>query len=55
VIIGVPGYLEPRQNRFFHLLALPFLKQRLYWRFPSGRVPVRAAAVPAVNRAFLVD
>jgi sterol desaturase/sphingolipid hydroxylase (fatty acid hydroxylase superfamily) len=55
VIIGVPGYLGPRENRFLHLLALPFARQRPYWRFPSGKVPERPAAVPAVDRAFLAD
>jgi sterol desaturase/sphingolipid hydroxylase (fatty acid hydroxylase superfamily) len=55
VIIGVPGYLGPRENRFLHLLALPFARQRPYWRFPSGKVPERPADVPAAARAFLAD
>ncbi len=36
LIIGVPGYLQPRDNRFFPLLALPFTRQRPYWSFPGG-------------------
>jgi sterol desaturase/sphingolipid hydroxylase (fatty acid hydroxylase superfamily) len=43
VIIGVPGYLQPGDNRFWPLLAQPFARQRPYWRFPSGKMPPRAA------------
>jgi sterol desaturase/sphingolipid hydroxylase (fatty acid hydroxylase superfamily) len=48
IIIGVPGYLRPTDNRFFPLLAQPLARQRPYWRFPSGKAPRRAtpAAVP---------
>ncbi len=41
VVIGVPGYLLPEDNRFFRLVALPALRQRSYWRWPSGKVPHR--------------
>lgn len=41
VVIGVPGYLRPAENRFFRLLALPVLRQRPYWRWPSGKTPQR--------------
>lgn len=41
IIIGVPGYLLPGDNRIFPLLALPFHKQRPYWRWPSGKASVR--------------
>ncbi len=36
VVIGVPAYLEPQDNRFLNLLILPFRKQRDYWRLRSG-------------------
>ena len=36
VVIGVPAYLEPQDNRISNLLTLPFRKQRDYWRLPSG-------------------
>jgi sterol desaturase/sphingolipid hydroxylase (fatty acid hydroxylase superfamily) len=41
VIIGVPGYLLPGDNRFLSLLAFPFRPQRAYWRWPSGKASVR--------------
>ncbi len=41
VVIGVPGYLLPEDNRFFRLVALPALRQRSYWRWPSGKTPRR--------------
>jgi sterol desaturase/sphingolipid hydroxylase (fatty acid hydroxylase superfamily) len=41
VVIGVPGYLLPEDNRFGRLLMLPVAKQRPYWRWPSGRTPRR--------------
>ncbi|MCL4502306.1 MAG: sterol desaturase family protein [Deltaproteobacteria bacterium] len=41
VIIGVPGYLLPGDNRFFGLMTLPVKKQRPYWRWPSGKAPRR--------------
>jgi len=41
VIIGVPGYLRPRDNRLAALVILPFLLQRPYWRWPSGKASVR--------------
>lgn len=36
IAIGVPAYGRPEDNRFLHLLALPFLEQRDYWRGPDG-------------------
>jgi sterol desaturase/sphingolipid hydroxylase (fatty acid hydroxylase superfamily) len=41
IIIGVPGYLLPRDNLILPLLALPFRRQRPYWRWPSGKASVR--------------
>jgi len=41
VVIGVPGYLLPRDNAIHRLLALPFTRQRPYWRWPSGKASVR--------------
>jgi sterol desaturase/sphingolipid hydroxylase (fatty acid hydroxylase superfamily) len=46
VIIGVPGYLLPRDNGLWSLLLLPFQKQRGYWRWPSGKASLREAAPP---------
>jgi len=30
--IGVPGYARPADNRWWRLLAMPFTRQRAYWR-----------------------
>jgi sterol desaturase/sphingolipid hydroxylase (fatty acid hydroxylase superfamily) len=34
--IGVPAYQRAGDNRLWHLLAMPFGAQRLYWRRPDG-------------------
>ena len=44
IIIGVPGYLRPGDNRILPMLALPFAKQRPYWRWPSGKAALRVKA-----------
>jgi sterol desaturase/sphingolipid hydroxylase (fatty acid hydroxylase superfamily) len=41
IVIGVAGYSEPQHNTFLNLLALPFRKQRDYWRPPGGKQPER--------------
>jgi sterol desaturase/sphingolipid hydroxylase (fatty acid hydroxylase superfamily) len=43
VVIGVPGYLLPRDNTLFRLIAMPFARQRPYWRWPSGKSSIRQA------------
>ncbi len=53
VIIGVPGYLLPRDNRVWPLLLQPFRKQRPYWRWPSGRASVRKGAATAAPQHLL--
>jgi sterol desaturase/sphingolipid hydroxylase (fatty acid hydroxylase superfamily) len=41
IVIGVPGYLRPGDNRILPMLALPFAQQRPYWRWPSGKASLR--------------
>jgi sterol desaturase/sphingolipid hydroxylase (fatty acid hydroxylase superfamily) len=41
VVIGVPAYCNPEDNKLLNLLVLPFRKQREYWRLPNGRQPQR--------------
>ena len=36
IVIGVPGYADPQDNRLWRLLSLPFREQRDYWRRPDG-------------------
>jgi len=43
--IGVPGYSRPEDNRLHTALALPFRRQREYWRRPNGEPVERDAAV----------
>jgi sterol desaturase/sphingolipid hydroxylase (fatty acid hydroxylase superfamily) len=43
VVIGVPGYLLPRDNTLFRLISMPFARQRPYWRWPSGKSSIRQA------------
>jgi sterol desaturase/sphingolipid hydroxylase (fatty acid hydroxylase superfamily) len=42
VVIGVPAYSDPEDNKFLNLLILPFRKQREYWRLPDGKQPERS-------------
>jgi sterol desaturase/sphingolipid hydroxylase (fatty acid hydroxylase superfamily) len=49
VIIGVPAYRGPEDNKFLTLLMLPFRKQREYWRLPNGKQPERILSARAGN------
>jgi sterol desaturase/sphingolipid hydroxylase (fatty acid hydroxylase superfamily) len=49
VVIGVPAYLDPEDNRLLNLLFLPFRKQREYWRLPDGKQPERSLSSGAEN------
>jgi len=42
IVIGVPGYLRPGDNAVLLMLALPFNRQRPYWRWPSGKASLRS-------------
>jgi sterol desaturase/sphingolipid hydroxylase (fatty acid hydroxylase superfamily) len=44
IVIGVPGYLRPGDNAVLPMLALPFRRQRPYWRWPSGKASLRVMA-----------
>ncbi|MPZ78785.1 MAG: sterol desaturase family protein [Deltaproteobacteria bacterium] len=37
IVIGVPAYMAPDDNRFLNLLILPFRKQRQYWSLTDGK------------------
>jgi sterol desaturase/sphingolipid hydroxylase (fatty acid hydroxylase superfamily) len=52
IVIVVPGYLRPGDNRGWPLLKQPFVQQRPYWRWPSGRPAVRQAT-SATGPGFL--
>jgi sterol desaturase/sphingolipid hydroxylase (fatty acid hydroxylase superfamily) len=44
VIIGVPAYMDDKDNKFLNLLILPFRKQREYWRSTDGKQPNRVSS-----------
>ena len=52
IVIGVPGYLSPADNRLWALLAAPLVRQRPYWRWPSGKAAVRKP-LPVPNPAVM--
>jgi len=53
--IGIAGYSMPEDNRLWHALALPFRKQRDYWRKPDGTIPERDVAVVQDARTYLAE
>jgi sterol desaturase/sphingolipid hydroxylase (fatty acid hydroxylase superfamily) len=50
IVIGVPGYLRPGDNRVLPMLALPFHQQRPYWRWPSGKASLRSKSPGAPDQ-----
>jgi sterol desaturase/sphingolipid hydroxylase (fatty acid hydroxylase superfamily) len=42
VVIGVPAYADPDDNKLLNLVILPLRKQREYWRLPGGKQPERS-------------
>lgn len=56
IVIGVPGYLRPGDNRVLPMLALPFKRQRPYWRWPSGKASVRIKpAVAPISPGVMME
>jgi sterol desaturase/sphingolipid hydroxylase (fatty acid hydroxylase superfamily) len=56
IVIGVPGYLRPGDNRVLPMLALPFTRQRPYWRWPSGKASLRLQSPGAPDQlGIMVD
>ena len=41
--IGIAGYARPGDNRFWRTLAMPFQRQRDYWRSPVADTAIRAS------------
>jgi len=44
IVIGIPAYSQPEDNRFLNLVLMPFHKQRDYWRTLEGMKPSREQA-----------
>jgi len=39
ISIGVPGYCESHDNRFWNLVKMPFIRQKRYWCYADGLAP----------------
>jgi sterol desaturase/sphingolipid hydroxylase (fatty acid hydroxylase superfamily) len=50
IVIGIPGYSRPEDNRPGHCLALPFRRQRDYWTAAGVGVEGRPSPVEPPNR-----
>ena len=55
IIVGVPAYSLPDDNRVGTALLMPFRKQRDYWRRPDGAVVERIQTPLGPNRAHLAE
>jgi len=44
IVIGIPAYSQPEDNRFLNILLMLFHKQRDYWRTREGVRPAREPA-----------
>jgi sterol desaturase/sphingolipid hydroxylase (fatty acid hydroxylase superfamily) len=49
IVIGVPAYMKPQDNKLLNLLILPFRKQREYWRLKNGTQSERRLPSEAKN------
>jgi sterol desaturase/sphingolipid hydroxylase (fatty acid hydroxylase superfamily) len=55
IVIGVPGYSRPEDNRFINALLMPFRKQRDYWPRADGSKVDREVAVTASSKTTLSE
>ena len=55
IIVGVPGYSNPADNRVWNALLLPFCRQRDYWRRPDGTTVLRGRADSPGRRTRLAE
>jgi sterol desaturase/sphingolipid hydroxylase (fatty acid hydroxylase superfamily) len=55
IIVGIPAYSLPNDNRIGPALLMPFGKQRDYWRRPDGAMVERLQAPSDPNRARLAE
>jgi sterol desaturase/sphingolipid hydroxylase (fatty acid hydroxylase superfamily) len=55
IVIGIPGYSRPEDNTVSSALAMPFRKQRDYWRDTSGTVVERARTSAEPNPGRLAE
>jgi len=55
ITIGVPGYSRPEDNGLASALALPFRRQREYWRHLDGSVVARDPEVLGADPGYLEE
>jgi sterol desaturase/sphingolipid hydroxylase (fatty acid hydroxylase superfamily) len=55
IIVGIPAYSLPNDNRVATALSMPFRKQRDYWRRPDGAVVERTQTPADPNPARLAE
>jgi sterol desaturase/sphingolipid hydroxylase (fatty acid hydroxylase superfamily) len=55
IVIGIPGYCQPDDNRLRNALLMPFRKQRDYWRRSDGTLVERTAPVSRQSLSHLAE
>lgn len=55
IVIGIPGYSAPGDNRLWNALLLPFRRQRDYWRRPDGTTVERDPVVVRGDPTHLAE
>lgn len=55
IVVGVPAYARPEDNRFWNAFLLPFHRQRDYWRGEDGRLVQRDPAALSDKRSQLAE
>lgn len=55
VIVGIPAYTLPEDNRVPNALLMPFRKQRDYWRGADGVIVERRTNQPASSPSYLAE
>jgi sterol desaturase/sphingolipid hydroxylase (fatty acid hydroxylase superfamily) len=55
IVIGVPAYSNPADNKLVDDLLLPFRPQRDYWRLPDGTPSARDPAALTPGRSTLAE
>jgi len=55
IVIGVPAYLRPGEGGVLSLMAMPFVRQREYWRFDDGRLSLTRAASQGRDKKLIME
>jgi sterol desaturase/sphingolipid hydroxylase (fatty acid hydroxylase superfamily) len=55
ILIGIPAYFRKEDNCLWSTLAIPFRRQRKYWRQENGTTAAREAAETRGDTACLAD